>query len=303
MIANLPLTAIAVATFLLAPVDIAAANHAHYQHGWWICKTTHFEVWGTVSRDETVAAAATCEQLRAELCAVWYDGAAPPRWPSRCVVALHADPAAYAAAVSQPGTRTVGCTTLQVDHGRITFRRIDLRCDRPNWHHSTLPHELTHAVLADRLGGRPLPLWADEGLAVLSEPDATRRQRDGALIAAISRGAVPSVRQLVRLQSQPSATYRDGFYGQSAMLVSLLIERDSPAAFLAFLERGETVGVEAALRECYGIDGVAGLEQLWEAQKKAATPGSLIELTGRAAIAARMSAEQLPVVSERAASR
>ena len=33
-----------------------------------------------------------------------------------------------------------------------------------------LPHEATHVVFAGRFGDRMLPHWADEGMAVLSEP-------------------------------------------------------------------------------------------------------------------------------------
>ena len=54
--------------------------------------------------------------------------------------------------------------------GRIVSRRIDLHCDDPNAFVGVLPHETTHAVLAGRFGPGRLPHWADEGMAVLSEP-------------------------------------------------------------------------------------------------------------------------------------
>ncbi len=141
--------------------------------GWVVCETAHFAVWASISTDEAKTTARLCETLHRELQSVWFERL-PSAWPSKCVVVLHAHAADFAAAISQPGTRAVGCTTLQVDRGAVKFRRIDLRCDRPNWRSSALPHELTHAVLADRLNGRPLPLWADEGLAVLAEPETTR---------------------------------------------------------------------------------------------------------------------------------
>ena len=33
-----------------------------------------------------------------------------------------------------------------------------------------LPHEATHVVLAGQFGDQPVPRWADEGMAVLTEP-------------------------------------------------------------------------------------------------------------------------------------
>jgi hypothetical protein len=251
--------------------------------GWVVCETAHFAVWASISTDEAKATAHLCETLHRELQSVWFERP-PADWPSKCVVVLHASSADFAAAISQPGTRAVGCITLQVDRGAVIFRRIDLRCDRPNWRSSALPHELTHAVLADRLNGRPLPLWADEGLAVLAEPETTRTARDRALLAAVRSGRTVPIPALLHLTSQPGPDLREAFYGQSAILVSRLIERKSPSAFLAFLERTQQVGDEAALRECYRIDGVSGLARLWSEYANAATPGQFVELTERAAI-------------------
>jgi hypothetical protein len=252
--------------------------------GWSVCETEYFAVWGSVGNGQTEKTAKLCETLRDGLSRIWFEASTPPRWPSKCVIVLHAEAEAFANAVAQPGTRAVGCTTLQIDRGHVTFRRIDLRCDRPNWQSSALPHELTHAVLADRLAGEPLPLWADEGLAVLSEAEVTRQSRDEALLKVVRDGRSLPVSQLLRLQSQPPAEQREAFYGQSALLVSQLIDRKSPAAFLAFLEKAHAVGEEQALRQCYGIDGVNGLAELWREYETTAAPGRLVELTQRAAV-------------------
>ena len=276
----------------------SAAPPCECRGEWLVSETEHFAVWSRLSRERTIATAEICERLRTELCTVWCDPAHAPQWRSKCVVTLHADAAAYAAAIGSPGDRSRGCTTLEVGAKGVTFRRADLRCDSAGWEKSALPHELTHVVLADRLGGRPLPLWADEALAVFAEPEATRQKRDDALVAAVRHRAVYSAGALLCLCDPPPAAMREGFYGQSALIAALLIERGTPAEFLAFLEDAERSGYDAALRRSYGLDGVAGLERLWEAKKRAAAPGFLVEATGRAALAARASREALAVAQK-----
>lgn len=285
--------------FLALCVSTAwAAPPCECRGDWLVSETEHFAVWSRLSREQTIATAASCERLRAELYGVWFDPSQSSEWRSKCVVTLHAAPADYAAAIGRPGDRSRGCTTLEVGTKGVFFRRVDLRCDSAGWEKSALPHELTHVVLADRLGGRPLPLWADEGLAVLSETEATRQKRDDALVAAVHRGAVYSAGALVCLCDSPPSTMREGFYGQSALIASILIERRTPAEFLAFLEDAERSGYDAALRRSYGLDGIAGLERLWESKKRTTAPGFLVKATGRAASAARVSRETLAVAQK-----
>lgn len=255
---------------------------------WCVCETDYFAVWGSPGTGSVVNTAMRCESLRASLQDLWYEDAAAEKWRSKCVVVLHAHAEDYASAVALPGTRSVGCTTLQVDRGCVTFRRIDLRCDRSNWRSSALPHELTHVVLADRVAGRPLPLWADEGLAVLSESLSTRKAREDILIAAIRRGRTFPIGELLGREGLPVPERRDVFYSQSSALVALLVERAKPAGFIAYLERSRAVGDDAALRECCGIEGMEGLEELWRARANAALAGVLNEKPDKTAIAARV---------------
>jgi hypothetical protein len=51
-----------------------------------------------------------------------------------------------------------------------------------------LPHEITHVVLADRFNTKPMPRWADEGMAVLTEP-VEKKQAHPTLI----RNSFPSL--------------------------------------------------------------------------------------------------------------
>ena len=59
---------------------------------------------------------------------------------------------------------------------------------------------------------------------------------------------------------------RGAFYGQSASLVAYLIERDSPARFLEFLQLGQKQGFERALTDVYRIRSLAELDARWRPQ-------------------------------------
>src|SRR5258708_7520884 len=50
-----------------------------------------------------------------------------------------------------------------------------------------LPHEVAHTVLAAHFHG-PIPRWADEGIAILSESESERKRQDQLLIQLLSAG-------------------------------------------------------------------------------------------------------------------
>lgn len=267
---------------------------------WNVAETKHFAVWTALDGTATAQTATVCEELRSRLSAVWLGDSPSPEWTSPCVVVVHRDVAAYGTAIGAPGNVSVGCTTFQLNRGAIRFRRVDVRADAASWQTSALAHELTHVVIADRFAGRSLPLWADEGIAVLSEPEATHRRRVEALATALRSGAAEPLPKLLARTDDPPATLRDGFYGQSALLAATLIERGTPARFLDFLGSAEHKGYDTALREVYGLAGLPGLESVWAQKRNAARLGAFDEAIGQAALTIRVRGGALPVsLSER----
>jgi hypothetical protein len=75
-----------------------------------------------------------------------------------------------------------------------------------------------------------------------------------------------SAGDLMALGDYPPADRRDAFYGQSASLVAYLIERDSPARFLEFLELGQERGFERALDDVYDVRSLSDLDLRWRPQ-------------------------------------
>ena len=56
------------------------------------------------------------------------------------------------------------------DRQGVVSRRIDLNGDSADLVEAIVPHEFTHILLWSELGEKGVPPWANEGIAVLSEP-------------------------------------------------------------------------------------------------------------------------------------
>lgn len=231
---------------------------------WLIQDTANFRVCSLLSEQQTGELARLCEKWRAAHAAKWLGDDAPETWLPRCEVVVWRSVDEYGQALGRPGDRSVGCATCQIDGERIVSRRIDLRGDAPDWWRSALPHELTHVVLADRFAGRLLPPWADEGIAVLAEPEFKRAQRTAALAESRRNGLTYRVDELLNLRTPPEPARRDAFYGQSAELVQFLASRGSSADLIRFLQTSHLRGYHSALQSVYRIGSVAELARLYE---------------------------------------
>ena len=114
---------------------------------------------------------------------------------------------------------------------------------------STLPHEITHVVLADQFADR-IPLWANEGIASLSESPARRAAHDRVLAVARRRGRLYPLHQLVAMRIYPGNPRV--FYAQSMALARDLLARGTPAMLIRFLRLTSRLPFAEALRQVYG---------------------------------------------------
>ena len=139
---------------------------------------------------------------------------------------------------------------------------------------SNLPHEVMHVVLAMHFG-RPVPRWADEGIAVLAESEQEQRNHDVRARELLNAGRAIRLSTLFRMTDYP----RDMIvlYAQGHSVCRFLLTRppaagdDTPAArraaLLAFLDRGvrenSAESWARAAKEVYGFDSPDALEQAW----------------------------------------
>jgi hypothetical protein len=227
----------------------------------WVAETTNFRIQWCTSDNELRALADTCERLVAGSKASWLGRGSAPRWVPQCEIVVHRDLRDYVAYMGPASQQTSGCATIRIDQGRVVMRRIDLCADALDWRTESLPHELTHIVLADRFATRRVSPWADEGIAMLAESTEKRDRRLDALRRVAGTGATYTLRDLMGVQTNPEPALRTAFYGQSVALVSLLLEWGTRKQLLEFAEASQSQGTDAALAAVYGNRPVAELER------------------------------------------
>ncbi len=147
--------------------------------------------------------------------------------------------------------------------GGMIDRRINIAADDANILRCTLPHEIAHIILADKLHGRKAPLWSDEGLAVLAEHPSCQRHAMAHLAQYLARGQAYPVMVLMQMKHYPADELKFLFYAQSASLTRFLLEQGTRRQFVQFLRWAKPGSIESALRQVYLLDGFSDLEQRW----------------------------------------
>jgi hypothetical protein len=234
--------------------------------GWAVAETANFRVLHRQSQELAEKVAQVAETARAEMSRKWF-GDVPAAWSPRCDIVVHADAQEYVRGTGAPATSPGHSTISREPNGeRIVGRRIDLRCDEPHMLDSVLPHEATHVVLAGRFGPHNVPRWADEGMAVLSEPQDRIELHLRNLPVHRREQTLFPVGQLLQMTEYPGPRSVGPFYAESVSLVGFLSSQEGgPRVFARFLRDGLHDGYEVALRKHYGIEGFEDLERQWQA--------------------------------------
>jgi hypothetical protein len=244
---------------------LSEVTRTYVSQGWLVQESASFRVFCRADYVDARRLPSACEALRRQLQETWFGEATEP-WSPRCDIVLHPTIAGYVRELGAASRQSSGCATLDIEKGRVLKRRVDLRADAADWLSSSLPHELTHVVLAEKFAVKQIPRWADEGMAILSEPAVRQADRRSAMQRALARAPRYAAGELLALRDYPPGDRRDAFYGQSASLVAYLIERDSPEKFLAFLQRAQEHSFDQALMDIYEIRSLADLDARWQPQ-------------------------------------
>ncbi len=227
---------------------------------WQVHESPNFRVYHH-NRRLAEQAAEVAESVRSAQARRWETAATQSEWTPRCELYLYANGKEFAEATGQPATAP-GLSTISNDGSRVVARRMSLRADNRLLLTATLPHEVTHVVLADLFAAQPIPRWADEGLAVLAEPETELRHREADLKGPLDEGRVFEAGRLLAMDYPDPKDWRL-FYAQSVSLTRFLVDQGSSARFIQFLRESQRIGTEAALRNVYQIEGVAALHERW----------------------------------------
>jgi hypothetical protein len=229
--------------------------------GWYVAETANFRIFHNQSRELVHKVALAAEQTRLSMSRKWF-GSAGNVWSPRCDVYLHDDGRAYARATGVPAN-SPGHSRIETDGERVVSRRIDVHCDNPNMLKAVLPHETTHVVLAGQFGKHPVPRWADEGMAVLTEPADKVSLHLKNLRRCRQSGQLFAVRELMQLGDYPQPRRVGAFYAQSVSLVDYLTKRRGSVVFAQFLRDALRDGYEPALRKYYRFRDFDELQESW----------------------------------------
>jgi tetratricopeptide (TPR) repeat protein len=237
--------------------------------GWEVAETANFRIFHKQSRVLVEKAAQVMEQTRAAMSQKWL-GKSDESWNPKCDVFLHATAMDYCQ-VTRQSPDSPGHASIEQEKGssKILTRRMDMHCDNPQMLETVLPHETTHIVLAGKFGNSQVPRWADEGMAVLTEPPEKVGMHRRNLARCWHEGQLFAVRDLMQLDKYPDAQRISAFYAQSVSLVDFLSRQRGPVVFAQFLRDGLRDGYEPALTRHYGFRDFADLEQRWSQQELA----------------------------------
>ncbi len=227
---------------------------------WQVRESANFRVFHT---NPTLAekVVQVAEATRRDQTKRWTGSLPTAPWQPRCEVYLYPTAGQYAQMTGQPAD-SPGFSTMGMNDGQIISRRVNLRTDHDGLLGAVLPHEVTHVILADFFTEEQIPRWADEGMAVLTEPVAEQKRRAADLVEPLGRNLLFPIETLMKMD-YPDNRYWSLYYAQSVSLTRFLVDQGTPAQLVQFLQGARTKGFEAELRRIYKIDGFNDLQARW----------------------------------------
>ncbi|MBN1772114.1 MAG: hypothetical protein JXB32_12670 [Deltaproteobacteria bacterium] len=167
------------------------------------------------------------------------------------------------AAVAPPGSPPPGWATAVMygDHDLIVLSLTSPRSGRFIPLFAVLRHELAHLVVDRITGGRPIPRWFDEGIALWAAGDDYAGRQEELVNAAMRDHLLPLESIERGYPSDPEQVPLA--YAQSLDVVSYLVDRHGRAALRqALREVGEGTPFRQAFLNAFGTT-VARLEEQW----------------------------------------
>lgn len=188
------------------------------------------------------------EACRKTVALAWL-GRELPGWPARCPIR-----------VTLTAGEAGGETGFTFGGSRVQSQsiRVEGRLDRILA--SALPHEVTHTIFAAYFGG-PMPRWADEGAALLSEDLRETTRHDQIVFDLLARRGEFPLGKLFGFEEYPNDLM--GFYGQGYSVSRFLVETGGRPRFLKFVKDGTKSGWDAAAKSHYGLADCRELDRAW----------------------------------------
>ena len=146
--------------------------------------------------------------------------------------------------------------------GNLSEHHISCYQDQARLLSGILTHEVAHALLSHRVNNKTLPLWANEGFAVYSEPLHLHRHYMKILKKERARQTLVPLRKVLSRREYPQDKV-ELYYGQSFSVVDFLIQEKGLHTFVQFLLTLNDDNLAAMVKRHYRIPGINALENRW----------------------------------------
>jgi hypothetical protein len=187
------------------------------------------------------------EYYRKEKALQW-TGREMPAWPEPCRLR-----------VTVTANGAGGATTFNFSGGQV-WQEMHIEGPLDRLIASVLPHEVTHTVFAHYFR-RPVPRWADEGGAVLSEDDIERSRHDLLVRQILNTGHAIPLSRLFALHQYPPDV--GSLYAEGYSVANFLVASSNRKTFLEFVAYGMQYGWDSAAQSFYRYQNVKQLEAAW----------------------------------------
>jgi hypothetical protein len=177
-------------------------------------------------------------------------------------VQIHHGAAAFNKALRQKGARVEWAAGIAIPSKREIVLRIDAQT---RFHiHDIFRHEVSHVVLYRAVGGRHIPRWFNEGIAVHQAGERILERWQRTANASLSDGLIPF--SALENGFPANGLRADLAYAQSTAFVDFLIHLHGWGAIRVLLRRvSEGVAFQDAVRSVYGR-ALMVLEREWRLQ-------------------------------------
>jgi len=265
-----------VATFLLLSLGAASPAVACDEkvctcfresrvNGWQMAESERFRIHYVGKSIKAAELVTVCERTCQDLRELWLGATEVARWTPKCDVYLYPSGSEFERRTRVPAAAW-GFADLAVGDGRVWSRALHMRNDDSKRQARVLVHEMTHVVLAEHFVNEPIPRWADEGIAVLSEPPERRESLMELLADEAAKRRLMPIKDLTRLSEIPrDPRQSEIFYAQSGALVDYLVKRKkmSGTEVLKLVEDSRKRGWDTALKKQYPKLTATAFETGW----------------------------------------
>jgi len=246
--------------------EVCCCTRTRRSGGWEVIESANFRIHHVGQIDLARQLIRNCEQQRWTLQKRWLHAIEQSAWTPKCDVYCYPTATDYVK-LTRHSAESWGHVEMEIGNGRVWRRRLNVRSDSSQQLTSVAAHELTHVILADAFCHQQIPRWADEGIAILSEPAGRREEFRKLLRESLAQGRRFSLQELTSARSYPTdPVLTKLFYAQSGMWVEFLTAKKKVSGpnLLKLVSGISDKGFHATLHAHFPNSSILELEAEWK---------------------------------------